>query len=489
MSAELPARVSTGVAGLDEILNGGLLGGLAYMLRGGPGTGKTILGMHYLTAGADAGEDVLYVGFEEPVSDIERNAARLGFDLSGVEILDLSPDSDRFLDRESYGVFAPSEVEGDAVVDRIAERVEAIDPSRVFIDPLTQLRTLSPDDYQFRQEVASLMSYLKSEGATALFTTQPIAGVPDDDLQFIGDGAIEVERTEHGRRIGVTKLRGSDFQGGWHTLRIRDDGISVYPELVPDDYDREFDPSPISSGIEALDELLSGGIERGTVTVISGPSGVGKSTTGAHFLTEAAERGERAAAFLFEESMDSFTYRSESIGLPVEQMQEDGRLHLHEIEALSISPDEFAALVREEVEEHDARVVMIDGTAGYRLSLRGEDDDATRELHALCRYLRNMGVTTVLVEEANTVTGEFAATTHDISYLADNLLFLRYVEMRGEMRKTIGILKKRLSGFEPTLRELRIDSDGLWIGDPLSNLRGILTGTPEWTAQSDDSRN
>lgn len=247
MSSVERERASTGVGGLDEVLHGGLVRARSYMLRGGPGAGETILGLQFLTSGAAAGEAVLYVGFEESTADVVQNAETLGLDLSEVEFLDLSLDSDRFRGNERYGVFTPSTVEGDAVTDCIVERVEAVDPSGVFIDPLTQLRYLSPDDYQFRQDVASLMSYLRSRETTALFTTQPVAGVPDEDLQFVGDGTVEVERTEHGRRIGVTKFRGSDFQEGWHTLRIHDGGVSVYPALVPGEHERPFDATQLSA--------------------------------------------------------------------------------------------------------------------------------------------------------------------------------------------------------------------------------------------------
>ena len=450
------------------------------MLRGGAGTGKTILGLHYLTAGVDAGEDCLFVAFEEPAGDIHENAAALGFDLDGVEILDLSPDASRFLDEAQYSVFAPDEVDDESVTDRIVAAVEVTDPDRVFVDPLTQLQYLSPDDYQFRQEVAGLMSYLENRGATVLFTTQPTEARPDEDLQYLCDGAVALDRSETGRSLSVLKFRGSDFQSRSHTLRITGSGIEVYPRLVPGAYQSDFSVERVGSGIPELDSLLGGGIERGSVTVISGPSGVGKSTTSSHFLTESAARGERAAAFLFEETEASFRYRSRSIGLPIDEMIDRGDLSVEYVEPLALSTDEFAHRVRGAVDAEEVEMVLIDGAAGYRLSLRGDDDALVAELHALVRYLRNMGVTVILTEETKNVTGEFRPTSENISYLADNLVFIRYLEARGEMRKAIGVLKKRLGDFEPTLRELRITQSGLDVGEPLEHLRGILTGTPEW---------
>jgi circadian clock protein KaiC len=485
MSGEGTGRVSTGIPGADEVLSGGLLPARSYMLRGEAGTGKTIVGFHYLTAGVEAGESCLFVAFEEPAAGVRANAAALGVDLEGVEILDLSPDADRFLDEAQYSVFAPDEVESESVTDQIVAAVERVDPDRVFIDPITQLQYLSADDFQFRQEVAGLTSYLEEGGATTLFTTQPTSTRPDDDLQYICDGAITLDRGPAGRSMSVEKFRGSGFRDGRHTLRIEETGITVYPKLVPGEHDREFDLEQVGSGVEALDDLLGGGLERGTVTVVSGPSGVGKSTTGTHFLVEAAARDERAAAYLFEETEASLRHRSRSIGLPVDEMVADETLSVEYVEPLALSSDEFAHRVRTEVEERGAQTVMIDGTSGYKLSIRGDESTLVSELHALVRYLRNVGVTVILIEETGSVTGEFRPTKEGISYLADNILFLRYLELHGGIRKAVGVLKKRLGTFEPTLRELRITGEGLWIGEPLDGLRGVLTGTPELTDGSE----
>jgi circadian clock protein KaiC len=474
---------STGVAGLDELLGGGLPTGRAYVLRGGPGTGKTIVALHFLTAGVETDDDPLFVAFEEPTDDLRRNAAGLGFDLDGVEILDLSPSADRFLEDRSYTAFEPSEVEGHEPAEAIVAAIRERDPGRVVIDPLTGFRLLAPDDYQFRQEMASLTAFLKNRDTTAIYTTQPTASQPDDDLQFLGDGIITLSRSDSGRRIEVEKLRGSDFRGGSHALSIRGDGVHVYPSLVPGNYNREFTRDILSSGITELDQLLGGGFERGTVSVITGPSGVGKTTTGTHFMKEAAARGERSTIYLFEEATEQFRYRSEAIDIPVEQMMTEGTLGVEEIEPMDLSADEFAHQVRMDVEENGTEVVMIDGTAGYRLSLRDEAG-LLEQLHSLCRYLRNVGVTVILIEEQQSVAGEFSATQENISYLADSILFLRYLELEGEIRKSVGVLKKRLGSFERTLRELEIREDGLHIGEPMTDLRGILAGTPERVGDS-----
>jgi circadian clock protein KaiC len=479
MTDAITARASTGIDGLDEVLHGGFIPGRSYLVRGDPGTGKTILGGHYLEAGVANDETVLYVGLEEAVEDIRTNASSLGFRLEGVDFLDLSPESDAFVAGQSYDVFSADEVDRDRVTRRLVDRVETLEPDRVFVDPITQLRYLAPDEYQFREQVVGLGRFLGEHGGTVLFTSQSRAGATDDDLQFLSDGTIELGHDDTGRTLRVPKFRGSATQGGTHAMRIDGAGIRVFPRLVPGDYGQSFVAEAIPSGIPELDDLLHGGIERGTVTVISGTTGVGKTTTGTQFMKEAAERGERSVMYLFEESRATMLARSKGIGVPVSAMLERGTLQVEEVEALDVSAQEFAQTVREEVERRDARIVMIDGIDGYRQSVRGPEEALTQRLHALCRYLKNMGVTVVLADELNTITGELTATSAGISYLADNILFIRHIELRGELRKAIGVLKKRTSDFERTVRELEITSEGLKVGDPLRDVQGVMSGTPE----------
>ncbi|MFD1586087.1 ATPase domain-containing protein [Halorientalis brevis] len=473
-------RVSSGVPGLDGVLRGGFVKGRNYLVRGAPGTGKSILGFHFLTAGGDD-ETSLLINLEESSDDVRKNAATLGFDLGDVEMLDLSPESDFFVADQSYEMFSPSEVEQRPVTEEIIDRVDDVQPDRVFVDPLTQLRYLAPDEYQFRKQVLAFMRYLKERGATVLYTTQQTPSSSDVDLQFLSDGILELDNDDGRRTISVPKFRGSDRQKGTHSLRVDGDGLEVFPELVPEAHSQEFESEQISSGVPGLDTLLGGGIERGTVTVISGPTGVGKTTTGSLFAEQTATRDERSVIYLFEESESTFTHRTESIGISINEMTESASLAIEEVEPLTQSPEAFAKMVREEVEQRDTEVVMIDGVKGYTLSIQGEETALRRKLHALCRYLKNMGVTVILVDEIDEITGDFQVTNAGISYLADNILFLQYLEVQGELRKTTGVLKKRVSSFEHTLREFEITDDGVHVGDPITGHRGILQGTPEPT--------
>jgi circadian clock protein KaiC len=471
-------RVPTGVPGLDEILHGGLVRGRTYLVRGGPGAGKTTLGLHFLTA---EGGPALFISLGEPEEQLRANASLRGFDLAEVAFLDLSPSRDFFAEVETYDIFSPAEVEREPTTERIVARVEEVKPERVFLDAMTQFRYLATDAFQFRRQVLSFLRFLVEAGATVVFASEGTEANPDDDLQFMADGVIDLCATPDARSVEVTKLRGSGFEPGRHGLRLTDRGLEVFPRLAPGTHGREFTAEAVSSGVPELDELLSGGIERGTVTIVSGPSGVGKSTLALQFMKEAAGRGERSVAYLFDEGIDTLTARCRAVGIPVDAMVARGTLSLVPVEPLRFGPDEFAAEVRRAVETEGARIVLIDSIAGYELCVRGED--LVGHVHALSRYLKNMGVTAILVHEVEAVAGGFRITDVGTSYLADNVVFLRYLELGGELRKAIGVLKKRTSDFEKALRELEITRYGIKVGRPLSDLRGILTGTPDAVAR------
>jgi circadian clock protein KaiC len=475
-------RRPTGVPGLDEVLHGGFIPGRAYLIRGGPGTGKTTLGLHFLVHGVALNEPVLFITLESAEAQIRADAGSQGLDLAGVHVLDLSPTREFFAENQSYDIFSPADVERDPTTQQIIDTIENLQPKRVFVDAITTLRYLSPDGFQFRKQALSFLRFLVDHGATVLMSSESTASVPDDDLRFMSDGIIDVDMSgAHGslrRTLCVTKLRGSDFNGGTHSMRLTSDGMRVYPRLVPESHEREFTADNMPSGLPGLDEMLGGGIERGTITMFSGPSGVGKTTLGLQFMQEAASRGERSVVYTFEEQTETLLHRCDSLGIPVRAMIDGGHLAVVQVEPLRFSPAEFALLVRAEVEQRGTKIVMIDGVSGYRLTLAG--DNLLVHLHALGRYLKNMGATVIFISDVESITGDFRATDVGASYLCDNLIFLRYLELDGELRKVIGVLKKRLSDFGKQIRELEITAQGLRVGEPLVGLRGVLTGSPEW---------
>ncbi len=254
---------------------------------------------------------------------------------------------------------------------------------------MTQFRYLSGDAFQFRKQVLSFLRYFTSHAITVLLTSEGSPEMPDDDLQFLSDRVTNLGGSSKGKTFSITKYRGSDYRSGEHSMILSDRGIRLFPKLVPAAYRREFAPDIISSGIPDLDELLHGGIERGTTTLITGPSGVGKSTMGLQFMKEAAGRGERSVVYVFEEAVEIMMRRCESVNIPVHTMMKNDMLSIVKVVPLELSPDEFAFMVRKEVEENNARIVMIDSIAGYKLAMKGED--LVGHLYALTKYLVNIG--------------------------------------------------------------------------------------------------
>ena len=468
-------RLSTGVTGLDAVLREGLIPGRAYLVRGGPGTGKTTLGLNFLTAGRNEGRSLL-VTLSQTESQVRENAAAVGIDIGGVEVLDLAPTEEAFTEVDTYDIFSPGDVERKPITQRIMQTIDRLKPERACVDSVTLLRYLSPDAHQFRRQTMALARYLTGQGATVLFTSEASPEAPDDDVQFLCDGVINLEDSQNGRTISVSKFRGSDFLEGAHSLRIARGGVRVANRLPPVAHQREVAFESLASGIPELDEHLRGGIERGTVTIITGPSGAGKTSLGLQFMKEAAGRGERSVVYSFEENRSTIVQRCAAINIPIAAMTKTGKLSIVETEPLQYTPDEFALQVRQEVEDRDAKIVMLDSILGYQLSLRNRDLE--RHLHGLCRYLRNMGITTILINEVEAITGDFLVTEHRISHLADTVIFLRYLELDGEIRRAIGVLKKRTGSFDKSLRELEITRYGIKVGAPLTALRGILSGSP-----------
>jgi len=470
-------KLSSGISGLDDILYGGFLPRKTYLIRGGPGCGKTTLGVHFLLAGRNRGENVLFITLGEPEPEIRKNFASLKLNLDGVHFLDLAPTPEYFVEVESYDIFSPAEVELEPTTRKIVNTVKELQPRRIFVDSMTQFRYLASDSFQYRKQILSFLRFLLQEGATVLFSSEGSEEAPDFDLQFLADGVINMEQDGDESYLQVTKLRGSPFRPGRHAYRIGPGGVQVFAVLVPEEHRQAFAAEKIQTGLPEIDTMLEGGIERGTVTIISGPSGIGKTLLALQFLRHAAASGLRSVFYTFEEDPEVLKTRARKLNMDLEPLLQKGLLDIVYIQPLQYYPDEFACRLREDIERQETRMVVLDSISGYRLAIRGEKLD--RHLYNLCRYFRNMGVTALMVDEVPEVTGTFHVTSEQFSYLGDNLIFLRFIELDGELRRAIGILKKRLSDFEHTLREFSITPQGIRVEEPLKGLHGILSGIPK----------
>lgn len=476
-----PERISTGVTGLDEILMGGLLPNRGYLVRGGPGTGKTTLSLQFLAEGLRRGEKGIFISLSEKETILRPIAERLSPELKDLSILDLSPTSEYFSEAQTYSLFSPSDVERKPFTNQIVQRLEEERPKRVVIDAMTQLRYLSPDVFQYRKQVLSFLYFLLDRNITVMLISESSQANPDDELQFLSQGIITLEIRPDGLRyLRVGKLYGSDFRTGPHLMKLSANGMEVFPRLIPETHGRAFISEPIPSGLPELDAILHGGLERGTITILTGPSGTGKTSLGMQFLAESTKNGERSVMYSFEEEPGVSLLRADNLKIPARSLIERDLLSLVKIEPLQYAPEEFANLVRQEVERQESRFVMIDSTAGYQLSMRGQN--LVPHLHALCKYLQNMGVATLLINEKEELSGYNTLTDYGISYMADNIIILEYFQLfledHFELRKALGVIKKRLSGFERSLHEIEVTPSGLKVHPALRDLNFIIRGMP-----------
>jgi circadian clock protein KaiC len=470
-------KILSGTPGLDEVLYGGFVENSTVLLRGGPGSGKTTIGLQFLSNSARSNKSPLFITLGEPVEHIKRNAQIIGISFDHIHFLDLSPDPDFFSRSESYDIFTPADVEREPTTNKIVETVRAIKPSLVFIDAMTQLRYLSNDEYQFRRQVLSFLNFLQEMGATVLFTSENSEQQPDDDLKFMADCVISLENNIGNRYLTVEKMRGSDFLKGKHSYKISNNGLIIFPNIIPPGKPAEFGDEKYSFGLEAIDLLTGGGIESATITIFSGPSGVGKSTLALQLSSSMASTGYGVDFYSFEEEINMLLKRAENIG----QLKKDNtvkeKIRFEKVEPLIFSADEFTRMVVSNAQNRKSRLVVIDSISGFKLSLNGQD--IVSRMHALCKTLQGMGIAVLLIHEVEHIAGYFKISEERLSYLADNIIFLHFLELQGSLHKSIGVLKKRLSNFEKTLRKFDITENGIVVGEPMNNLQGIITGIPQ----------
>jgi circadian clock protein KaiC len=471
-------RASTGIPGLDEVLHGGLGIGHVFLLEGKPGSGKTTVGLQFLLEGARKGEKVFYVTLSETLEELTAVARSHRWSLDGITIYELetgAPTAD-----QEYTVFSPDEVELTETTRRIFAEVERERPTRIVFDSLSELRMMARDPLRYRREILGLKHFFAGRKCTVLLLDDQTASDGDMQLHSISHGVVELLRVHHDygasrRQLRVIKLRGSEFQDGFHDYVIKAGGLTVFPRLVAADHKARVDAQLISSGVAELDVLLGGGISLGTTTLIMGPAGVGKSTVAAQYANASARRGEKVVCFVFEENRDNYLARCERIGLDC-ALVEDGTVTIQQIDPAELSAGEFAYIVKEAVEVRNVRLIVLDSLNGY-MSAMPSEQYLTLHLHELLTYLDQQGVATLMTLAQHGFLNTMQSPA-DISYLTDTVILLRYFEARGSIKQAISVLKNRGGAHERTLREFRLVESGFEIGEPLLDFQGVLTGTP-----------
>jgi circadian clock protein KaiC len=473
----------SGISGLDDVLAGGFPRNRLYVAQGEPGSGKTTLGLQFLLAGVQRGEKALYVTLSETEEELQAVAHSHGWVLSAVPILELIARSP-IGDEEDNTLFYPSEIELAETTNVLTNTVERIGPARVVIDSLSEIRLLSQSPMRYRRQIAALKNFFAGRKCTVLILDDN-RDPGDTNLQSIAHGILLLEHLAplfgaERRRLRILKIRGVAFRGGFHDFKIQTGGLAVFPRLVAAEHRKEFDSERISSGLGALDRLLGGGLDRGTTTLLMGPSGTGKSAIAAQYMVAAAKRGEHVAMYTFDEGLGTLFARNEALGLPFRRLAEEGLLSIQQVDPAELSPGEFAQRIRDAVETREVRVCVIDSLNGYFHSMP-EEHLLSVQLHELFMYLRQRGVVVILTLVQHGFLGAAIETPIDVSYLADTVVILRYFEAAGRIRKAISVMKKRSGTHENALRELALDESGLRVGEPLKGFQGILTGAPTFT--------
>lgn len=486
-------RISSGVAGLDDVLNGGFPCNHLYLLEGDPGTGKTTVALQFLLEGTRLGERCLYVTLSESKRELEGVARSHGWSLDKIPVFEMTPSEEDINPEGQYTVFHPSDIELADTTAAVLRQVDEVQPVRVVFDSLSELRMLARDPLRYRRQILGLKRYFAGRNCTVLLLDDRTAEGHDLQLQSIAHGVIMMQSLEREfgikrRRLECRKLRGSRFREGYHDYSIETGGVVVYPRLVASEHVPGHVIKAISSGIAELDELLGGGLDSGTSTLLIGPAGCGKSSIAAQYAAASAGRGEIAVLFTFDETITTFLHRSKGLGIDIAEKVEAGTVKLFQVDPAEIAPGQFVHQVRDLVERFNARVVVIDSLNGFLNAMPGEDF-LMLQLHELLSYLDQQGVTTLMTLAQHGFLGSAMATPVDVSYLADTVILFRYYEAQGQLHQALSVLKKRSGKHERAIRKLSFAGRKLSVGPALTEFQGVMTGVPQMNVVASASAN
>ncbi|MBB2681579.1 UNVERIFIED_ORG: circadian clock protein KaiC [Rhizobium esperanzae] len=473
---------------MDTILAGGLSAGHVFLLEGNPGAGKTTIALQFLIEGARLGERGLYITLSETESELRAGAASHGMVIDGnIEVFEVVPPESLLDADQQQSLLYSSDLELGETTREIFAAFERVKPSRVVLDSLSEIRLLAQSSLRYRRQILALKHYFARQGATVLLLDDLTSDVLDKTVHSVVHGVIHLEELTPGygserRRLRIMKYRGQAFRGGYHDFTIQTGGLVVFPRLVASEHRTSYSRDNVSSDIAELDLLLGGGLESGSSTLILGPAGTGKSTFSFQFLAAAIGRGEKAAAFVFDEELGLLFGRLKALGMDLEAMVDAGLVHIEQVDAAELSPGEFAHRVRDCVDKSGAKTVIIDSINGYQAAMPDENS-LILHMHELLQYLNRQGTNTFLTVAQHGLVGDMKAPV-DVTYLADTVILLRYFEAAGRVRRAVSVIKKRTGFHEDTIREYRIEASGLTFGGPLIGFQGVLRGVPEFVSDT-----
>lgn len=477
-------RLRTAVPGLDDVLGGGLPEYSFNLIAGGPGTGKTTLAHQIMFANASAECPALYFTvLGEPSLKMLRYQQQMSFfDPAKVDsVVHFVNLSQEVLENDLSKVLAS-----------IVREVETTNPGIVVVDSFrTVVRAAAPahtGESELQGFVQRLALHLTTWQATTFLVGEYLESeIRDNPVFTVADGILwlfqSVERNSMVRKLQVMKMRGQAPMPGLHTFRITQDGLQVFPR-IPTRRDGETarlaPPARIPTGVADLDEMMGGGIPAGDSVLVAGPSGAGKTMLSTQFAVEGVRQGERSVIAIFEEHPQEYLARARGFGFDLEEMIRQGDLRIIYLRPLDLSVDEALQEIRDSVQQIGAKRVIIDSLSGFELALAPTFRDDFREsLYRMVGALTGNGVTVLMTVEVVESYDELRFSPHVVSFLADDIILMRYVEIAGQLRKVMTVVKMRSSDHSKDLRAYQIAAHGLVLGEALTEYRGIITGVPE----------
>ena len=466
------SRLPTGVAGLDRVLHGGLLRGSLYLVTGGPGTGKTVLCSQIAFHRAAAGENVLFVtAFSEP-------HARLLSNLESFSFFDRSLVPSRITLLSAVPALESGGLEPFHAL--LSQAVRTHRASLLIIDSLGSVSELAPSPFTYRKFLRELGTLLSLVGCTALLISPKSEG--SENLEpFLADGILDLQlrtrRMRQTRELAVRKFRGSPHLGGEHIFEIGDLGLSLYPRrealLLPPELDTPAASQKSRFGIPGLDDMLRGGVPPASVTALLGAPGSGKTLLGLQLLTEGLKSGQHCLYLGFYETPSRLLSKAEGVGLWLREHVEAGRLELQWRQPTEQFLDAIAAQLLEAVRRQKAQRLFIDGVDGL-LQAAAYPERFTTFFTALSNELRALRVSTVISMETSFGGPELGLAPVSLSATVENIVVMRYVELRSRLHRLISVLKVRESDHDPSLREFHITSRGLEVAGSSESAEAVL---------------
>ena len=475
-------RARTGVAGLDNVLGGGLPSGHLYLVEGTPGAGKTTLGLQFLLEGRTLGEKGLYVTLSETASELSVVAQSHGWSLDGIELYELVTEEGLSASAEQ-SILYPAEVELGETTRDVMAAVTRLSPTRLVFDSLSEMRLLAQDPLRYRRQILALKHFFASRQCTVLMLDDMSSQGGDLQLHSIAHGVLGLDQTtgDYGpgrRHLRIVKMRGVRYRGGEHDVHLDTGGLQVFPRLIAAEHRTDFEATVASTGTPALDLLLGGGLARGSNTLFIGPSGVGKTTSAMSAVVAALRRGEKASYYLFDEGLGTLLHRCRSLGLPLEDFIANGQLEVLPLDPAEMSPGQFSNMVRLAVQERGSSCIVIDSLNAYLQAMPGAKF-LLLQMHELLHFLNQQGIVTLLVLGQHGIIGDVRSDL-DLSYLSDAIVLFRFFEARGSLLKAVSVVKSRTNRHELSIREFRLGDGGVEVGPALTDFEGVLAGVPTY---------